>query len=74
MRVLVVLSFGAALAGCSHLNAYDPTTPEGAAGQAAADQSRASAQTLCGPTDTVAQRDDTDGTRVADYRCERPKP
>jgi hypothetical protein len=62
--------------GCSTMkwNPYDPQTPDTAAGSAAAEQARSSAQTLCGPTGTVSQRDDTNGTRAGDWNCERPKP
>lgn len=73
MKLLAALLLGLPLVGCGSWNPYDPTTPETVGGQASADQSRASAQTLCGPTGTVTQRDDTDGSRAGDWKCERPK-
>lgn len=74
MRI-VVLGAALALAGCSSLswNPYDPTTPETAAGQAAAEQARATAEAVCGPQGRVTQRDDTDGRNRDDWKCERPK-
>ena len=75
-RPIVVLALvSAALAGCSSVkwNRYDPTTPETAAGQVAAEQARATAEAVCGPQGRVTQRDDTDGRNRADWTCERPK-
>jgi hypothetical protein len=74
MRALALVGL-LALAGCgAKLNPVDPQTPDTVAGRAAADQQRAYAESLCGPQGQVSQRDDTNGTRAGDWKCERVKP
>ena len=75
MKPVLLLAALLTTAGCSsfRLNPYDPRTPDTVAGRATADQQRAHAERLCGPTGAVSQRDDSDGTRGQDWNCERPK-
>ena len=74
MRVVFLLA-ALALTSCgAKLNPVDPQVPDTVAGRAAADQQRAYAESLCGPQGQVSQRDDTDGTRAGDWKCERVKP
>jgi PBP1b-binding outer membrane lipoprotein LpoB len=76
MRTAALLLTTLALTGCSSMtwNRYDPQTPATAEGQAQADHQRQRAQAICGAEGTVSQRDDTDGTRAGDWKCERRKP